>query len=163
MHDLASWLEAWNIFLAVRVQSHPWGGSSIGKVPDHYMPSVFSILSISLPKYDSLFRQAAARDKFKLIAWDHPKKDILVWCATRQPFRSTKFQLGQTGTGGTGPSSTPSGRSTHTSTGQEICRKFNFDRCIKGSQCSFARKCWIAGCRGDYSAKSCTQGPSTPG
>ena len=23
VHDLASWLEAWNIFLAVRVQSHP--------------------------------------------------------------------------------------------------------------------------------------------
>ena len=40
-------------------------------------------------KYDSLFRQPAARDKSKLIAWDHLKEDILVWCATRQPVLGT--------------------------------------------------------------------------
>ena len=58
--------------------------------------------------YDSLFRQAAARDKSKLIAWDHLKEDILVWCATRQPFRPSKFQpAGQADSRVTGPPSTP--------------------------------------------------------
>ena len=38
-------------------------------------------------KNDSLFKQAVARDKSRLVPWDQVKEDILVWCATRQPFR----------------------------------------------------------------------------
>ena len=77
--------------------------------------------------------------------WYLLKEDILVWCATRQPFRSPKFQPGPTGTGITGPSSTPSGRSTHTSTGQESCRKFNFDKCIKDPNAPHILGCWLWG------------------
>ena len=164
VHDLASWLEAWNIFLAVRVQSHPREALQLVKYQ-----AIMCHLFVAYPvaaclKYDSLFRQAAARDKSKLTAWDHLKEDILVWCATRQPFRSAKYQPDQTGTGLTGSSSTPpTGRCTHTTTGQEICRNFNFDKCTKGPLCSFAHKCWVDGCGGDHSAKSCTRGSSAPG
>ena len=121
VHDLASWLEAWNIFLAVRVQSHPREALQLVKYQAIICHLFTAYSAAACLKYDSLFRQAAARDKSKLIAWDHLKEDILVWCATRQPFRPSKFQpAGQADSRVTGPPSTPSGRITHTSTGQEI-------------------------------------------
>ena len=121
VHDLASWLEAWNIFLAVRVQSHPREALQLVKYQAIICHLFTAYSAAACLKYDSLFRQAAARDKSKLIAWDHLKEDILVWCATRQPFWPSKFQpAGQADSRVTGPPSTPSGRITHTSTGQEI-------------------------------------------
>ena len=92
VHDLASWLEAWNIFLAVRVQSHPREALQLVKYQAIICHLFTAYSAAACLKYDSLFRQAAARDKSKLIAWDHLKEDILVWCATRQPFRPSKFQ-----------------------------------------------------------------------
>ena len=116
-------------------------------------------------KYKSLFRQATARGKAKLIVWDHLKKDILVWWVNGQPFCSTKHQPGQTGTGLTGSSSSPpNGRVTHTTTGQEICWKFNFNKCIKGLHLLLRAQMFrVAGCGGDHSAKSFTRNPSAPG
>ena len=123
VHNLASWLEAWNIFLAVHVQSHPREALQLVKyqaINTVHVCHLFTAYSAAAYlKYDSLFRQPAARDKSKLIAWDHLKEDILVWCTTRQPFWPSKFQpAGQADSRVTGPPSTPSGRITHPSTGQ---------------------------------------------
>ena len=52
-----------------------------------------------------------------------------------------------------GPSTHPGGSSgsshhaTHTPSG-EICRRFNFGKCTKGAECTFAHKCWVTGCMG---------------
>eukprot|EP00731_Ephydatia_muelleri_P028107 Em0019g980a len=79
---------------------------------------------------------------------DQVKEDILVWCATRQPFRpkTNTFTPGNTSaqrsstTGGQPTQS--SGHITLSSTGKEICRRYNYGTCTRTS-CTFAHKCWI--------------------
>ncbi|KAL5516882.1 hypothetical protein EMCRGX_G002320 [Ephydatia muelleri] len=84
-------MEAWNVFLATRVQTAPQTAPQLVK----YQAIITQLFS-SYPagvciKYDSAFHQAVARDKANLIPWDQVKENILVWCATRQPFRLSKL------------------------------------------------------------------------
>ena len=167
--DFASWVEAWNIFLAIRVQAFPHTALQMIKY-QAIMCQLFSSYPVGVCiKYDSLFRQAVARDKARLIPWDQVKEDILVWCATRHPFRSKPNPI----SAGTTPSSRPNttsgstttqsgGHVTHSITGQEICRRFNYSTCSRVS-CAFAHKCWIAGCGGDHSGKTCPRAVGVPG
>lgn len=170
--DFPSWMEAWNVFLAIRVLTAPQTAPQLVK----YQAIITQLFS-SYPagvcvKYDNAFRQAVARDKANLIPWDQIKEDILVWCATRLSFR-----IGKQGPTTTGPSTTttgsstthqanpatqPNGRATQTATGLEICRRFNHGNCTRPS-CNFAHKCWTIGCGGDHPGKSCTRAPAPPG
>ena len=73
-------------------------------------------------KYDSLFRQAVARDKSHLTPCGQGKDDILLWCATQHPFRAPKQPsanpLQSSATNGATKST--QGRVTHTQSAQEI-------------------------------------------
>ena len=76
--DLASWLEAWNVFLAVRIQTAPDSALALVKYQ-----AIMTMLFSSYPpgvclKYDSTFQQAVARDRSYLTPWDQVKEDILV-------------------------------------------------------------------------------------
>ena len=124
--DLATWLEAWNIFLAVRIQIAPDSALALVKYQ-----AIMTMLFSSYPagvclKYDSTFRQAVARDHSYLTPWDQAKEDILVWCASCNPFRGPKqFPPGPGSSNArpapAGPTGSQSaGRATHTSSGQEI-------------------------------------------
>ena len=162
--DLATWLEAWNIFLAVRRQVSPSSALQLAKY-QVIMCQLFSSYPVGVCiKYDSLFRQAVARDKSHLTPWDQVKDDILLWCATRHPFRTPKqpsanpLQSSATN----GATKATQGRVTHTQSGQEICRKFNYASCTR-AECSFAHKCWVTGCLGDHPGKSCPRAPTAPG
>ena len=111
-------------------------------------------------KYDTCFRQAVARDKTRSIPWDHLKKDLLVWCATRQPFCAFKPSgqgLNTARQTPTAPGAPHSGaRTLHVASGQEICRRYNFGNCAR-ADCKFAHTCWTVGCGGD------TPGNPAPG
>ena len=115
-------------------------------------------------KYDSLFCQAVERDKSHLTSWDQVKDNTLLWCATRHPFRTPKqpsanpLQSSAT----SGATKSTQGRVTHTQSGQEICRKFNYASCTC-AECSFTHKCWFTGCLGDHPGKSCPRAPAAPG
>ena len=73
--------------MAIRVHAFP-------HTPIQYqtvMCQLFSLYPVGVCiRYDSLYRQAVARDKSRLVPWDQVKEDILVWCATRHPFRPSK-------------------------------------------------------------------------
>ena len=162
--DLASWLEAWNIFLAVRLQVSPSSALQLAKY-QAIMCQLFSSYPVGVCiKYDSLFRQAAAWDRSHLTPWNQVKDDILLWCATRHPFRSARQPNASTLQTSTANSSSRAtqGRVTHTPSGQEICRKYNYSSCTR-ADCSFAHKCWLAGCLGDHPGKSCPRAPAAPG
>ena len=61
--DLGSWLEAWNIFIALRVQIAPATALELVKYQS-IVCQLFAIHSAAAAlKYDKLFRQAAARDR----------------------------------------------------------------------------------------------------
>ena len=49
-------------------------------------------------------------------------------------------------------------RSTHTSTGTEICRRFNWGSCTS-SNCVYAHSCWTLGCGGVHPATGCPKRP----
>lgn len=86
--DLATWLEAWNIFLAVHLQVSPSSALQLAK-HQAIMCQLFSSYPVGVCiKYDSLFRQAVARDKSHLTPWDQVKDNILLWYATWHPFRA---------------------------------------------------------------------------
>ena len=162
--DLATWLEAWNIFLAVRLQVSPSSALQLAKY-QAIMCQLFSSYPVGVCiKYDSLFRQAVARDKSHLTPWDQVKDDILLWCATRHPFRTPKQPSANTlqSSATNGATKATQGRATHTQSGQEICRKFNYASCTR-AECSFAHKCWVTGCLGDHPGKSCPRAPAAPG
>lgn len=160
--DLGSWLEAWNIFVAIRVQIAPKTALELVKYQS-IICQMFSVHSAAAAlKYDKLFRQAAARNKQQTIHWDTLKEDLLVWCVSNPPFRtrqqsSTNPRIGaSTHLGTTTGSSHHSAHATHTPSGEEICRRFNFGKCSKGTECAFSHKCWVTGCGGDHPAKACT-------
>ncbi|KAL5488979.1 hypothetical protein EMCRGX_G018014 [Ephydatia muelleri] len=162
--DLATWLEAWNVFLAVRLQVSPSSALQLAKY-QAIMCQLFSSYPVGVCiKYDSLFRQAVARDKSHFTPWGQVKDDILLWCAIRHPIRAPKQPsanpLQSSATNGATKST--QGRVTHTQSGQEICRKFNFASCNR-AECSFAYKCWFTGCLGDHPGKSCPRAPAAPG
>ncbi|KAL5463980.1 hypothetical protein EMCRGX_G032933 [Ephydatia muelleri] len=73
--DLGSWFEAWNIFIAIRVQIAPNTALELAASP----PSL---------RYDKLFRQAAARNDQQALRWDVLKEDLLVWCVTNPALRT---------------------------------------------------------------------------
>ena len=162
--DLASWLEAWNIFLAVRLHVSPSSALQLAKY-QAIMCQLFSSYPVGVCiKYDSLFWQAAARDSSHLTPWDQVKDDILLWCATRHPFwapRQPNASTLQTSAANSSSRATH-GCVTHTPSGQEICRKYNYSSCTR-ADCSFVHKCWLAGCLGDHPGKSCPRAPAAPG
>eukprot|EP00731_Ephydatia_muelleri_P001040 Em0001g1040a len=45
--------------------------------------------------------------------------------------------------GTTTGSSHHSEHATHTPSGEEICRRFKFEKCSKGTECAFSNKCWV--------------------
>ena len=126
--DLVTWLEAWNIFFPVRLQVSPSSALQLVKYQT-IMCQLFSSYLVGVCiKYDSLFRQATARDKFHLTPWDQVKVDILLWCAIRHPFRAPKqpYANAQPTSAANGTNKATQGCITHTLSGQEICRKFNY-------------------------------------
>ena len=155
--DLQSWLQAWNIYMLVRIHTAPDTALDLAKYQT-LMCHLFSSYPVSAClQYDKLFRHAAARDH--TLAWDELKEDILIWCMTQdyQPFRRQSSILNRLGplsasAGGTRSSD----RSTHTTEGKEICRKFNIGKCTRGESCIFSHTCWNPGCLGSHSAKACT-------
>ena len=100
-------------------------------------------------KYDRLFREAAARSKSTTFhQWDVLKEDILVWCVTRNPFRARQQMQTTSSTPRQGPAPAAGNASNQqddcsvlTSTGQEICRRFNYAKCTKGAEWHYAHKC----------------------
>ena len=77
--DLSSWLEAWNIYVAIRVQIAPKTALEQIKYQS-IICQLFSVHSTAAAlKYDKLFRQAAARNKQQTLHWDALKEDLLVW------------------------------------------------------------------------------------
>ena len=116
-------------------------------------------------QYDKLFRQAAAQDRS--LRWDAVKNDIYVWAVTqpsfRQPgvpqhtqsFREKVPVVARLGPPAATPTSSNPTRLSihhtpytihHTPGGQEICRRYNYGKCTRGSEYSFAHVC--AGTRG---------------
>ena len=76
------------------------------------------------------------------------KEDILVWCVTRNPFRARQQVQSGSSTPRQGSATTAGNasnqqgdRSVLTTTGQEICRRFNYGKCTKGAECHYAHKC----------------------
>ena len=86
--DLQSWLEAWNIYLAIRIQTAPKPELQLVKYQTIVCQLFSAYPAASDLKYDRLFREAAARSKSTTFQWDVLKEDILVWCVTRNPFRA---------------------------------------------------------------------------
>ena len=110
-------------------------------------------------KYDNLFRHAAARDP--LLRWDDFKDDLLLWCSTRRNFRpSVISRLGppvQSQSGRQPLNSSSLKRSTHTTSGEEICKRFNNGNCTLGESCRYAHVCWQPNCGETHPAKVCLQ------
>ena len=164
--DLPSWLEAWNIFLAIRIQTAPKTALQLVKYQTIVCQLFSAYPAASALKYDRLFREAAARNKSGL-QWDVLKEDILVWCVTRNPFRARQQVQSGSSTSRQGPapaagSNQQGDRSLLTSTGQEICRRFNYGKCTKGAECHYAHKCWGHGCGGDHPATACPRTKPAP-
>ena len=90
--DFPSWMEAWNVFLAIWVQTAPQTAPQLVKYQVITTQLFTSYPAGVCVKYDNTFRQAVARDKANLIPWDQIKEDILVWCTTR-----LSFQIGRQG------------------------------------------------------------------
>eukprot|EP00731_Ephydatia_muelleri_P028758 Em0020g402a len=129
--DLQRWLEAWNIYLAIRIQTAPKTVLQLVKYQS-IMCQLFSAYpAASALTYDRLLWEAVARSKPTTFEWDVLKEDILVWCITRNPFRARQQMQTTSSTPRQGPAPTAGNasnqqgnRSVITSTGQEICRCF---------------------------------------
>ncbi len=168
--DLTTWLEAWNVFLLVRIHSAPHSALELAKYQALICRLFSGYPAAPCLRYDELFRQAAARNP--LLPWDELKEDLLVWCVTRQqPFRPklpALARLGPPPASAGGPPTTSAGgmranpRLTHTPSGAEICRKFNSGRCTLGEACIFSHLCWTPGCGASHPGRSCTHKPSAP-
>ena len=75
--DLQSWLEAWNIYLAIRIQTAPKTTLQLVKYQTIVCQLFSAYPAASALKYDRLFREAAARSKSTTFQWDVLKEDIL--------------------------------------------------------------------------------------
>ena len=81
-----SWLEAWNVCVATRVQAAQDTALALVK----YQCIVYQLfatqdLAVAL-KYDNLFRQASARTKYHTLSLGSLEEDLVVWCVTTSPF-----------------------------------------------------------------------------
>ena len=114
-------------------------------------------------EYESLFRQAAARDP--TLHWDTIKEDIYAWAIMQCHNTSTsQFQSSistfcdrlpisarlQPPSAESGKSTPP--RATYNAEGKEICKRYNAGRCTRGEECIFTHICWHLG-------KVCTKLP----
>ncbi|KAL5457463.1 hypothetical protein EMCRGX_G034726 [Ephydatia muelleri] len=75
--DLSSWMEAWNIFAATRIQVAPQTALELVKYQNIICQLFTAYSAAAALKYDKLFRQAVARDKLHTLRWDILKEDIL--------------------------------------------------------------------------------------
>ena len=123
--DLQSWLEAWNIYLAIRIQTAPKPELQLVKYQTIVCQLFSAYPAASALKYDRLFREAVARSKSTTFQWDVLKEDILVWCVTRNPFRARQQMQTTSSTPRQGPapvagyaSNQEGDRSVLTSSGQ---------------------------------------------
>ena len=155
--NLQSWLEAWNIYLAIRIQTAPKPELQLVKYQTIVCQLFSAYPAASALKYDRLFQEAVARSKSTTFQWDVLKEDILVWCVTRNPFRARQQMQTTSSTPRQGPapvagnaSNQEGDRSVLTSSGQEICRRFNYAKCTKGAEWHYAHKCCGPGCGGDH-------------
>ena len=151
--DLPSWLEAWNRFVCAKIAHHPAMALELAK----YQTLMGMFFAKHQPQlcieYDKLFRQAAAQDR--TLRWDTIKEDVYMWALTQRPnFRDKNHVTSRLGPE---PSATKpySDRATHTTSGKEICKRFNFSKCTRGDECSFAHVCWHQGCQGQHPGKGC--------
>ena len=112
-------------------------------------------------EYDSLFRQAAARDP--TLRWDTIKEDIYVWAITQCHNTSTVQFQSNTSTfhdqlpisAHLEPPAAESGKvtpphATHTAKGKEICKRYNAGCWTRGEECIFTHVCWHPGCQGEH-------------
>lgn len=157
VHDLASWLEAWNLYLPLRLAHDPSMALELVKYQS-IICSLFATLDAStVVGYDRLFRHRAARDSF--VRWDVLKEDLFVFQAsttgtigqkTGTPFRKPIFnRLGP-------PTDPKSNYETIAPSGVEICRRFNSSKCSFGENCRFSHICSHKGCGGAHPAKGCS-------
>ena len=160
--DLQSWLEVWNIYLAIRIQTAPKTALQLVKYQSIVCQLFSAYPAASALTYDRLIREAAARSKPTTFEWDVLKEDILVWCITRNPFCARQQMQTTSSTPHQGPAPTAGNtsnqqgnRSVLTSTGQEIWRRFKYGKCTKGAECHYAHKCWGPGCGGDHPTTAC--------
>ncbi|KAL5510646.1 hypothetical protein EMCRGX_G006225 [Ephydatia muelleri] len=72
--DLQSWLEAWNIYLAIRIQTAPKTTLQLVKYQTIVCQLFSAYPAASALKYDRLFREAAARSKSTTFQWDGLKE-----------------------------------------------------------------------------------------
>ena len=186
--DFASWLEAWNTYLRVRVTHAPAEALALIKYQSHMAMLFASYPPAACIQYDRLFRQAAAQDP--LVRWDCFQPDVFVWSMTPRatapptapvptpppakpwaPFRYDLQQALETTANRAPPSARlgppprnrpestrPNPHSSHTSSGQEICKRFNWGRCTL-ADCIFSHTCWTPGCNGAHPASGCPKRP----
>ena len=151
VHDLASWLEAWNIYLPIRVAHDPPMALELVKYQGIICALFASFGPASGIGYDRLFRHHAAEDPS--LRWDTLKEDIFVFqtnSSQKAPFRKQVFsRLGPQ------PDQNPN-RESHAPSGVEICRRYNSSKCTLGDNCRFAHVCWNKGCGGSHPAKGCS-------
>ena len=151
VHDLASWLEAWNIYLPTRMAHDSSMALELVKYQSIICSMFATFDATSVISYDRLFRHHAAKDPS--VRWDSLKEDLFIFQASNQktplPFRKPVFnRLGPQ------PEQKP-GQETHTPSGVEICRRFNNSRCSLNENCRYAHTCWVKGCGGTHPAKGC--------
>ena len=181
--DFATWLEAWNTFLRVRVAHNPTEALALVKYQSHVTMLFAHYPSEACIEYDQLFRQAAARDP--QAQWDRFQPDVFVWAMTprgsapvpptTQPPSQPSARSFRTDTQQTQDPNTAANRdripiatctrpprqtnSSHTAAGKEICKRFNWGRCSL-PDCAFAHTCWVPGCNGVHPATGCPKRPS---
>ena len=143
----------------------PQDSVAAGQISDHHVPAVFLLSGCIGLEIRQAISGGCKSTTFQL---DVLEEDILVWCVTRKPFHARQQVQA--------PSSTPcqgsalagstnnqqGERSVHTSSGQDICRLFNYRRCTKGAKYHYVRKCWGPGCGGDHPATACPHTKQAP-
>ena len=168
--DLPSWLEAWNQYICVRLAYDLSMALELVK----YQTIMVMLFANHSPacclEYDSLFRQATARDP--TLRWDTIKEDIYVWAITQRHNTSTFQSQSNTSTfrdrlpisARLGPPAAESGKATpphatYTVEGKEICKRYNAGRCTRGEECIFTHVCWHPGYQGEHPGKVCAKHP----
>ena len=166
--DLPSWLEAWNRYVCVRLA---YDRSMALKLVKYQTIMVMLFASHSPARcleYDSLFRQAAARDP--ILHWDTIKEDIYVWAITQRHNTSTSQFQPSTSTfrdrlpisARLGPPSAEPGKATPLHATYRRQRNLQVVQCWtlhKGEECIFTHVCWHPGCQGEHPGKVCAKRP----
>ena len=139
MTGLASRLEVdWNRFAGVIVATKPATALEMLKYQTLITTAFQDYPAEACIKYERRFRQLAAKDK--KVSWDKYKEDIFVWCFSLKPASAGLGNATETRNyfcyskpailSRLGPATDTV---THTSTGVEICIRFNATRgCTRG-------------------------------